>query len=82
VEFRFEAVKTTDDPMLLAGSVNTAASAPWAGVSAPAELYAFRAEKGAEDWLKTALRRGGAASRLQVAGAAAPPERWWIWLLR
>jgi dienelactone hydrolase len=81
-EFRFEAVKTTDDPMMLPGGVKYGGLGALAGVSAPAELYAYRAEPGAEGWLKAAYGAAGATSRLQVAGAAAPPEKVVDWLLR
>jgi dienelactone hydrolase len=81
-EFRFDAVKTTDDPMMLPGGVKYGGLGALAGVSAPAELFAYRAEQGAAGWLRAAYASAGAASRLQVTGAAAPPEKVVDWLLR
>ena len=82
-QFRFETVKTTDDPMMLPGAVKYGGLPAFAALCAPGELYLHNAPASAvkePDWVGSVYRAAGASAERQPDQAT--PQKVVAWLLR
>jgi hypothetical protein len=79
--FRFEAVRSPDDAMMLPGALKYGGLPALAALAAPGELYAHGlADPGG--WLPAVYDAAGAKEKLQRASEKQPEEKVVAWLLR
>lgn len=81
--FRFEAVRSMNDEMMLPGGLKYGGLGALAGLAAPGELYVHNHQgSGAGKWLKAVYKAAGAADRVEQVAAKADADRVVNWLLR
>ena len=80
--FRFEQVKTTDDPMMLPGALKYGGLPALAALAAPGELYVYNQHgTGMGHWLKAVYDAAGAPDKLATDDRGTAPDAA-KWLLR
>jgi hypothetical protein len=81
--FRFEKVRTTNDPMMLPGALKYGGLGALAALAAPAALYDHNHQgTGSGKWLNAAYQAAGAGDKLQRNSEKMPPDKVIGWLLR
>jgi len=81
--FRFDQVRTTDDPMMLPGALKYGGLGAFAGLIAPHELLDFNHQgSGTGKWLEAAYAAAGAKDKLKREMGALTPEKVVEWVLR
>jgi hypothetical protein len=81
--FRFEKVRTLDDPMLLPGALKYVGLGAFAGLIAPHELFDYDHQgSGSGHFIKAAYESAGAKDKIQRTGEMVPPAKVVEWLLR
>lgn len=82
-QFRFDKVRTTDDPMMLPGAVKYSGLPALAALAAPGELFVYNHHgTGSGHWLKPAYDAAGAADKYVHESGEVAPEKVVAWLLR
>jgi dienelactone hydrolase len=66
-QFRFENVKTANDPMMLPGAIKYGGLPAFAGLCAPGELYVHNCAAVMDDALKNAYRAAGKPEMLHIS---------------
>jgi len=80
--FRFESVRTNDDPMMLPGALKYGGMAAFASLCAPGELFLHNHQgTGADQWVQAAYQSAGAAGRLKREAGRVDPAKLLEWLL-
>ncbi len=81
--FRFEQVRSPDDPMMLPGALKYGGLSAFAALAAPGELYLHNdPDTGPGDRLNAAYGAAGAADKLTVRREKQPDVKVLAWLLR
>ena len=81
--FRFEQVRSADDPMMLPGALKYGGLAAFAALAAPGELYLHNHRgTGSGLWVKAVYTAAGATDKLTRAPEKQPAEKVLEWLLR
>jgi hypothetical protein len=81
--FRFESVRSVDDPMMLPGALKYGGLPAFTALAAPGELLLHgHRGTGMGRWVKPAYEAAKAGDRLKTSGQSLPPEEVVAWLLR
>jgi dienelactone hydrolase len=82
-QFRFDAVRTTSDEMMLPGGLKYGGLGPLAALAAPGELFIHNHRgTGSGQWLTAVYKAAGHPERLQRSPDQVTPEKAVEWLLR
>jgi hypothetical protein len=80
--FRFESVRTNDDPMMLPGALKYGGMAGFASLCAPADLLLHnRSGSGTRDWVRSAYRAAAAEARFRRETERLDADKVVEWLL-